>query len=306
MMSYVGRRLLQALVTVWAVLTVSFVMGRASGSPAPILLPPEASQTEINALNEALGFNEPLLTQYGRFLAGAVQGDFGTSYRERGTSALSIAAERLPATFELALTAFVIGLLLAFVAAVAIHITGSSRLRSVLIWGGSLRHSIPDFFFGLILVIVFSVLLGLLPSLGNRGPASLVMPIATIATGQFVLYVRLIDSALSEQAGADFVRTAYAKGMRHRTVVLTEMLPNALLPVLTVAGLNLGGLMGGTVIVEQVFSWPGLGQVMLNAVSQRDFPIVQAGLLIIALLFVAANFAVDLLYAAIDPRVRLT
>lgn len=306
MTSYVGRRLLQALVTVWAVLTVSFVMGRASGSPAPILLPPEASQTEINALNEALGFNAPLLIQYGRFLAGAVQGDFGTSYRERGTSALSIAAERLPATFELALTAFVIGLLLAFVAAVAIHVTGSRRLRSTLIWGGSLRHSIPDFFFGLILVIIFSVLLGLLPSLGNRGPASLVMPIATIATGQFVLYVRLIDSALSEQAGADFVRTAYAKGMRHHRVVLTEMLPNALLPVLTVAGLNLGGLMGGTVIVEQVFSWPGLGQVMLNAVSQRDFPIVQAGLLIIALLFVAANFAVDLLYAAIDPRVRLT
>jgi len=303
---YVGRRLLQALVTVWAVLTLSFVMGRATGSPAAILLPPESSQAELAAFDHALGFDRPLLDQYGSFLVGVLHGDFGTSYRERGVSALAIAAERLPATFQLAVSAFVIGLALALAAALAIHITGSRRLRSALVWGGSLRHSIPDFYFGLLLVIVLSVMLGLLPSLGRTSPQSFVMPILTIATGQFVLYVRLIDSALSEQAGQDYVRTAYAKGTSHVRVVLTEMLPNAILPVLTVAGLNLGGLLGGTVIVEQVFSWPGLGQVMLNAVSQRDFPIVQAGLLIIALLFVIVNFVVDLLYAALDPRVRLT
>lgn len=306
MTGYVLRRLLQALATVWAVLTVAFLMGRATGSPAAILLPPEASQTEISALNHALGFDQPLLSQYGTFLLGVLQGDFGTSYRERGTPALVIVAERLPATFQLALTAFVIGLVLALVAALTIHIRGSQRLRSVLVWSGSLRHSIPDFFFGLLLVIVLSVVLGLLPSLGRTGPSSFVMPIITIATGQFVLYLRLIDTALSEQSGQDYVRTAYARGASHPRVVLTEMLPNAILPVLTLAGLNLGGLLGGTVIVEQVFSWPGLGQAMLNAVSQRDFPIVQAGLLVIALLFVLVNFAVDLLYAALDPRVRLT
>lgn len=306
MIGYVLRRLLQAAATIWAVLTVAFLMGRATGSPAAILLPPEASQTEIEALNHALGFDQPLLSQYATFLAGVVRGDFGTSYRERGASALAIVVDRLPATFQLAITAFVIGLVLALIAAVSIHVSGSRRLRSVLIWSGSLRHSIPDFFFGLLLVIVLSVMLGLLPSLGRTGPSSFVMPILTIATGQFVLYLRLIDTALSEQSGQDYVRTAYATGASHPRVVLTEMLPNAILPVLTLAGLNLGGLLGGTVIVEQVFSWPGLGQAMLNAVSQRDFPIVQAGLLIIALLFVAVNFAVDLLYAVLDPRVRLS
>lgn len=306
MSRYLGRRLLQAFVTLWCILTLSFLMGRATGSPAAILLPPEASQTEIDQLNATLGFDRPLGTQYLEFLAGALQGDFGTSYRERGTPALEIVAERLPATFQLAISAFVIGLMLALVAALAIQITGSSRLRSALIWGGSLRHSIPDFFFGLLMVIIFSVILGALPSLGRSGPESLVMPVLTIATGQFVLYVRLIDSALSEQSVQDYVRTAYAQGKKRSAVVLSEMLPNAILPVLTMAGLNLGGLMGGTVIVEQVFSWPGFGQVTLNAVSQRDFPIVQAGLLIIAVLFIVTNLAVDLLYAVLDPRVRLT
>lgn len=157
----------------------------------------------------------------------------------------------------------------------------------------------------MLLVLIFAVGLGWLPSLGYTGLPSFVLPVATIATAQFVLYVRLLDSALSEQTTAEYVRTAYARGKSHAAVVATEMLPNAFLPILTVAGLNLAGLLGGTIIVEQVFSWPGMGVALINAVSQRDFAVVQAGLLVVVLIFVVVNVVVDLLYSLIDPRVKL-
>ncbi|PPL16131.1 ABC transporter permease [Microterricola pindariensis] len=304
MTKYVARRLLQAALTVFCVLTIAFVLGRASGKPAALMLTEGATEQQIHDLNETLGFNRPLLEQYLDFATGVLSGDFGNSYRNPGVPAITLIAERLPATMTLALTAFAVGLALALIAALAIHIRGSKLLRSLFIWGGSMRQSIPDFFFGVLLVLIFSVGLGALPSLGYTGPSSFVLPVATIATAQFVLYVRLLDSSLSEQAGQEYVRTAYARGKSHPAVVVTEMLPNALLPVLTVAGLNLAGLLGGAVIVEQVFAWPGLGEVLITAVSQRDFAVVQAGLLVVAMIFVIVNIAVDVLYSVIDPRVR--
>lgn len=298
------KRTGQAVITLFCVLTFAFILGRATGKPAGLLLPDNATAAEVDAFNGALGFNEPLHVQYLAFLTNALQGDFGVSYRQR-EPALALIFERLPATFELALWSFVIGLVLALLAALAIQITGSRKLRSFFIWGGSLRQSVPDFFFALIAVLLFSVLLGILPSLGRTSPESLVLPVLTIATGQFVLYVRLIDAALSEQASQDYVRTAFSKGQSRVKVLVTHMLPNALLPVLAMAGINLGSLLGGTVVVEAVFAWPGLGQVLTEAVSQRDFPIVQAGLLMVALIFVSVNLVVDLIAARVDPRVRL-
>lgn len=305
MTTYLTRRLLQALATVFCVLTIAFVLGRASGKPAALLLTDGATAQQIDELNEKLGFNRPVLDQYLDYLGGVLRGDFGTSYRNPGTPAVAMIAERLPATMTLALTAFAVGLALAVIAALLIHITGSPVLRAIFVWGGSLRQSIPDFFFGVLLVLVFSVSLALLPSLGYTGPASFVLPVATIATAQFVLYVRLLDAALSEQSTQEYVRTAYARGKSHPAVVMTEMFPNALLPILTVAGLNLAGLLGGAVIVEQVFAWPGVGEVLITAVSQRDFAVVQAGLLVVAMVFVLVNILVDLLYSVLDPRVRL-
>lgn len=304
MLRYLLRRIAQAVFTLFCVLTFAFILGRATGKPAGLLLPDNASAADVDALNGALGFNEPLYAQYGTFLAHVLGGDFGESYRQR-EPALGLVVERLPATFELAFWSFLLGLVLALAAALAIQLTGSRTLRSLFIWGGSLRHSVPDFFFALLAVLVFSVALGVLPSLGRTSPASLVLPVITIATGQFVLYVRLMDAALSDQASQDFVRTAFAKGQSRFHVLVSHMLPNALLPVLTMAGLNLGSLLGGTVVVEAVFAWPGLGQVLTDAVSQRDFPIVQAGLLVVALIFVTVNLAVDLLAAKVDPRVSL-
>lgn len=304
--TYLLRRALQAIATLFVVVSIAFVLGRLSGKPAALLLTEGATEQQIDELNEQLGFNRPIGAQYLDYLGGLLSGDFGSSYRNPGTPAITLVLERLPATMTLALTAFTIGLLLALVAAVLIHITGSPVLRALFVWGGSLRQSVPDFFFGVLLVLVFSVGLAMLPSLGYNGPASFVLPVATIATAQFVLYVRMLDASLSEQSNADYVRTAYARGKSHVAVVMTEMLPNAFLPILTVAGLNLAGLLGGTIIVEQVFAWPGVGEVLISAVSHRDFAVVQAGLLVVALTFVTVNVLVDVLYSVLDPRVKLT
>ncbi|PPG36093.1 ABC transporter permease [Pseudoclavibacter sp. RFBG4] len=298
---FIARRLALAVATVLAVVTIAFALGRATGEPGALLLPDNATQAEVDALNTALGFDRPLIVQYLDTLAGLVTGDFGSSYRLH-ESALGLVLERVPATLELAFWAFVIGLVLAVAAALAIQLTGSRTLRAVVGWAGAVRQSVPDFFFALLLVLVFSVLLGALPSLGRNSYASLVLPVLTLATGQFVMYLRLLDSSLSEQAGQDYVRTAIAQGQRRSTVLFTRMLPNAALPVLGMAGLNLGGLLGGTVVVEVVFAWPGLGQLLTTAVSQRDFPIVQAGLVFVALAFVIVNTAVDVLVRRIDTR----
>jgi len=298
---FLARRLALAVATVLTVVTIAFVLGRATGEPGALLLPDNATQSDIDAVNGALGFDRPLVVQYLDTLVGLVTGDFGDSYRLR-ESALGLVLERVPATVELAFWAFVIGLALAVAAALTIQLTGSRALRAVVGWAGAIRQSVPDFFFALLLVLVFSVLLGALPSLGRTSYASLVLPVATLATGQFVMYLRLLDSALSEQAGQDHVRTAIAQGQSRMRVLVTRMLPNAALPVLGMAGLNLGGLLGGTVVVEVVFAWPGLGKLLTDAVSQRDFPIVQAGLVFVALAFVVVNTAVDVLVHRVDTR----
>lgn len=306
MATYLLRRILQAIATLFIAVSIAFLLGRATGKPAALILTEGATEQQIHDLNGKLGFNDPIGVQYLNYLGGLLRGDFGVSYKNPGQSAIEIIAERLPATMTLAITSFAIGLVLAVAAAALIHIRGSRTLRALFVWSGSLRQSVPDFFFGVLLVLLFSVALGWLPSLGYSGTPSLVLPVATIATAQFVLYVRLLDAALSEQTTAEYVRTAYARGKSHTAVVLTEMLPNAFLPILTVAGLNLAGLLGGTIIVEQVFAWPGVGSALIGAVGQRDFAVVQAGLLVVSLIFVVVNVAVDILYSLIDPRVKLS
>lgn len=306
MLRHLSRRGIQALVTVFVVVTVAFVLGRASGSPAAQLLPDTASREQIEALNARLGFDRPVLVQYGEYLAGLVRGDLGDSYRQTGVPALQVVAERLPASLSLGALGLVLGLVLALGTAVLLQITGASRVRSLVLAVGSLRQSTPDFLFGVLLVAVFAVSLGWLPSLGNRQASGIVLPAVTIATGQFVLYLRLAGHALQEQSAADHVRTAYARGESRARVVLAEVLPNALLPVLTIAGINLGSFLGGLVIVENVFAWPGLGQLVLSAVYARDFPVVQAALVVVALLFILSTLLVDLVSGLLDPRVRVT
>lgn len=306
MLYYAARRVAQAFVTIFGVVTITFIFGRLAGSPATQLLPETATQADIDALNARLGFDRPFLVQYLDYLGGLAQGDFQDSYRQAGVSSMSMVMERLPSSLYLGAVGLVLGLVLAFTAVMAIQLTGSRLLRSLVIGSGSFRASIPDFFFGLLLVLIFAVQLGWLPSLGNSAPGSVILPALTMGTGQFVVYTRLLNNSMVDEGLADYVRTARARGDSRSRIVLTEVLPNALLPVLTLVGINLGTFVGGLVLIETVFAWPGMGQLIVGAVYARDFPVVQSGLIIVALLFVLANLLVDIVQGALDPRVRLS
>ncbi|MFZ4533084.1 MAG: ABC transporter permease, partial [Alsobacter sp.] len=178
--------------------------------------------------------------------------------------------------------------------------------RRCVLWLALVRQAIPTFWFGLLLILAFSVSLRWLPSLGRGTMANLVLPALTLGTYELALYLRLLDASFREQQSHDYVRTAYAKGEKRTRVLIREILPNVLLPMVTIAGLNLGVLLGGTVVTETVFSWPGVGRLIVQAVSQRDYPVIVAGILVTSLIFVLLNLLVDLLYAVLDPRVRLS
>src|SRR6478736_3485598 len=305
MAGFLTRRLLQSLLTLLGVLTATFFLVRLAGDPTTLLLPVEATPDEIATFRTALGLDRPLPVQYVKFLTHALEGDFGISLRQR-TPALELVLERLPATFELALTSFILGLALAFAVGVSVRLSGSARLRTFVMWIALARQAIPVFWFGLLLILLFSVTLRWLPSLGRGGITHLVLPAITLSKYEVALYLRLFNSSLATEAKQDYVRTAFAKGQSRSKIIIRHMLPNALLPLITIAGINLGVLLGGTVVTETVFSWPGVGRLIVQSVSQRDYPVIIAGVVVVCLIFVIVNLIVDLLYAYVDPRVRLS
>jgi peptide/nickel transport system permease protein len=304
MAGFLTRRLLQSLLTLLGVLTATFFLVRLAGDPTTLLLPVEATPDEIATFRTALGLDRPLPVQYVKFLTHALEGDFGISLRQR-TPALELVLERLPATFELALTSFILGLALAFAVGVSVRLSGSARLRTFVMWIALARQAIPVFWFGLLLILLFSVTLRWLPSLGRGGITHLILPAITLSTYEVALYLRLFNSSLATEAKQDYVRTAFAKGQSRSQVLIKHMLPNALLPLVTIAGINLGLLLGGTVVTETVFSWPGVGRLIVQSVSQRDYPVIIAGVFVVCLIFMMINLIIDLLYAYLDPRVRL-
>lgn len=305
MIRYVVSRLTRAILTLLGVAVIAFFLVRLAGNPAALMLGPEASPEDIDRLSGALGLNDPIWVQLGGFLGGLATGDLGDSYTQN-IPAMSVVLSRFPSTLQLALTSFAVAVVLALALVLVIVRFDLGWLRQGMIWLGSARQAIPSFWFALMLVIVFSVNLGMLPALGNRdGVASLILPVVTIATLELALYLRLFDQGFFDELGQDYVRTARAKGASKNAVLVSHVLPNALLPVVTIAGLNLGALLGGLLVVEIVFGWPGLGQLLLTAVNSRDYPVVQACLLVIAAFFVAVNLIVDLLYGVLDPRTRV-
>jgi peptide/nickel transport system permease protein len=304
MIYFVLRRTLQSVLTILGVMTVAFFLVRLAGDPVALLLPVEASDRDIAQLRDALGLDRPLFVQYLKFLGNAASGDFGMSLRQHA-SALSLVLERLPATLELALSAFFLGLLLAFTLGLGMQLTRSSRLRAAIMWLALGRQAIPVFAFGLLLILIFSVWLRWLPSLGRGGLSHIVLPALTLGTYELALYLRLFNASLAAEQAQDYVRTAFAKGQARTCVVLRHMLPNALLPLVTMAGINLGILLGGTVVTETVFSWPGVGRLIVQSVTQRDFPVIIAGVFVVSVIFVVVNLAVDILYSFLDPRVSI-
>ena len=297
------QRVLRAALTLWLVVSVVFIILRLSGDPVVLLLSENASQDQIDALRDHLGLNASLPVQYARYWASVIQGDLGQSLRQR-QPALGLVLERFPATLQLAAAAFglaaVLGLTIGVLAALT-RGTAWDRLAMGLI---SVLQSGPAFFVGIVLILVFSVRLGWLPTSGRGGWKHLVLPAVTLSGFTMASLARLARSALLDVLRLDFIRTARAKGLNERTVIIQHALRNAALPLITVMGLELGGLLTGAVITETVFAWPGIGRLAVNAVSTRDYPLVQASVVFIALVFIAINFAIDCSYGLIDPRVR--
>lgn len=296
-------RLLSSLGVLWAAVTVVFVLSRASGDPVAQLLPENANPEQVAQMQATLGLDRPLIVQYLDFLGGLVRLDLGDSllYREPVTSLI---AERIPATALLAAAALLITVVVAFLAgSIAAMRRGTGVDRTVM--GAVLvGQSTPAFWVGILLVLLFGVQLRVLPAAGYGTLAHLVLPATTLAIFSVAVVARLLRSSLIEVMGQDHVRTARAKGAGEVRVLLGHCLRNASMPVITVLGLELGALLGGAILTEQIFNWPGIGRLTIDAISFRDFPLVQGTVVLFAATFIVVNLLVDLSYAIIDPRVR--
>lgn len=290
-------------VLVLVTLVIFFVI-RVKGDPVAQLAPVDLlTPQEIAALRHAYGFDRPIYVQYVDFMVHLAQGDFGTSFRYR-QPALPLVIERLPKTVVLALAAALIAWLMALPLGIIAAVRRNSLVDLVATTASVLGRALPNFWLGIILILLFAVSLGWLPVSGSDTPAHLVLPAVTLGVGLATTLTRLIRSSMLEVIRQDYIVTARAKGLTQRVVMIKHALRNGLIPVLTVFGLQAAWLLGGVVIVEQVFAWPGMGQLMVKAVLTRDMAIVQAGVFVFALIVMAMNLSVDLLYTFLDPQIR--
>ncbi len=306
MARYVARRALRAAMVILAVLAVVFFILNLTGDPARLMVRADATEQEVQQMRVAMGFDQPLYVRFGRFLAGAMRGDFGMSLRFREEAALALVLERFPATLQLAGVTFVWSIGAALILGLVSAVRRYSWIDNLATLLALVGQSMPNFWLGIMLILVFSVGLGWLPSFGSGGPQHLVLPAITL--GAFILArnTRLIRSTMIEALSQDYVRTARAKGVAERNVVLGHALKNAAIPIVTLVGLDFGTLLGGAVITETVFAWPGVGRLAIESIYARDFPVVQAAVFFVASGFVLINLFVDLLYTWLDPRIRLS
>lgn len=304
MTAFVVRRLLLAVLVVFGVSLVTFFLTFLSGDPVVLMLPPDASGEQIARFRRDWGFDDPILVQYGRFLGRALQGDLGVSLRH-GTPALPLIAERLPATFQLTVTAMVVAILLAIPLGIlsATHRGTPIDLLSMTI--ALVGQAVPNFWLSIMAILLFSVTLGWLPTSGRGTWLHLVMPVGVLTIGLMALLTRLARSTMLEVLSEDYVRTARAKGLREWAVLSGHALRNALIPLVTVVGLQFGYILGGAVVIETVFTWPGVGLFTIQAITNRDYPVVQAAVLILSSAVVLINLIVDILYGWLDPRIRV-
>jgi ABC-type dipeptide/oligopeptide/nickel transport system permease component len=302
MLQYLLKRLWHTVFVLIGISVISFFFIHLSGDPVMLMLPADASHQEIETLREQLGFNDPIHEQYLRFAWQAVRGEFGKSLYYK-VPAMELILERLPASLELAVAA----MLIALVVAVPIGIVSAVRRGSLLDMGSMLGAlfglSMPHFWLGIMLILLFSVTLGWLPTSGRGTLAHLIMPSLALGMSLMAMFARLTRSVMLEVLSLDYIRTARSKGLKERIVISKHAFKNALIPIVTVAGMQFGFLLGGTVIIETVFAWPGVGRLVVQAIFNRDYPLVQAIVLVLAVIFVAVNFLVDMLYMYLDPRI---
>jgi len=297
------RRTLRAAAALVLVTAVVFTLLHLSGDPTYILLAPEATPEQRAAFRHQYGLDQPLPVQYARYLGRVVQGDFGQSFSFQAP-ALSVALQRLPATLELTLAAMGIAVVIAIPAAVLASLRRGTLFDRAMMGVTLLGQSVPTFWLGMMMIIVLAVNLRLLPASGRGGWAHLAMPAVALALWLMALLARVTRSEMLEALEQDYVRTARAKGLTERSIAARHALKNALLPIVTVLGLQFGGLLGGAVMTETVFAWPGVGTLILDAILKKDFPVVLAGVMIVAVGFIVVNLVLDLLYTVLDPRIR--
>ena len=300
---FILKRFVETLVVLYLALTAVFVMVRLTGDPVLLMIPADATPEFIEQFRREMGFNKPLAVQYGRFLLGAVHGDFGKSLRQQA-SAISLVIERIPASLLLTTTSMFIALM----ASIPIGIFSASKRGSLMDKLGTVNavfgQSIPNFWLGLMLILVFSVLLRWLPTGGMGSWKHLILPSITLAAYSVARITRLTRSSMIEVLQMDYIQTARAKGLKELRILWKHALKNALIPIITITGLQIGVIFGGAVITESIFSWPGLGRLLVQSIYFRDFPTVQASVFIIAVMVCLVNLIVDLLYGLVNPEIR--
>ena len=303
MQRYLLRRILLALLTLLVVSLIIFVMSRAAGDPRHIYLDDYSTQEDWDRLTESLGLDKPYYQQYGIFLGSALKGDFGESIKEARPS-MDVIIERVPATLQLGLAAFAFSV----IAGVPLGILSAVKRGSFLDMAGKIvaliGQSAPVFWLGLMLMFLFAVRLQWLPPYGRQEFASIVLPAVALGWFYAAANLRLLRSAMLNVLDSEYVKLARAKGVSNNIVIWKHALRNALVPVLTFAGITLGSLVTGSVVVETVFAWPGLGQLAIQALAGNDYPLLQAVVIVFTLMYVTAAMLVDIMYAYIDPRIR--
>ena len=312
MTGYLVRRVGQAIVVLLGVTVVVFMLVHlVPGDPIRTSMGTQFDQSKYEALRERAGFDLPLPVQYGRYLASAVTGDLGVSFRS-GRPVTTTLLSRLPASLSLAGASLIVALLIAVPLGIISAVRSGTKLDYAATVFSQAGISIPDFWMGILLIVYFARVLKWLPPSGYVSPlddplawlSHLILPAVTVGLVSGSILTRFVRSAVLESMGEDYTRTARSKGLKERTVVTRHVLRNALVPIITVTGLQLAYLLGGVIIVEVIFAWPGLGQLALIAVENRDYPVLQGAVLLIAATFLLINLAVDLLYAAVDPRIK--
>jgi peptide/nickel transport system permease protein len=304
LLQVISRRLVFGFISVVAASMVVFVLTRLSGDPAVLMMPVDATIMEIDAFRERMGWNDPWLVQYGRFVWGALQGDFGTSLRH-AQPAFAMVMDHMPATLQLAFTAMVI----AIIVAVPLGIITAARRGTWVDGVGQLfttfGQSVPNFWLAIMLIAILAVEYRLLPVAGRGTPLHLVLPSLTIAVGVIAIVMRLTRTSMLEVVSEDYIRTARGKGLPEWRILIKHAARNVMIPIVTIIGLRFGYILGSAVVVETVFAWPGVGYFTLQAIRNADYPIVQASVFVLAVCIIAINLIVDLLYAALDPRIRM-
>ena len=301
---FLGLRVLRAIAIAFAVVTIIFFLfSLVPGDQAAFLAGPGATQEEVDNLRESLGLNDPVLVQYFRHVTGLIQGDFGTSGVFK-SDPLPFILERIPAT--LALTAAAIGLTIligipAGLVSALFHMRVPDLAISVSVVA---LLAVPNFWLGLLLLSLFSVQLGWLPSFGFSGPLSLILPTLALAARLIALVARMTRGVTIDELGKDYVRTARSKGLSRTAILVRHVLRNVMIPTLTVIGLQTGYLLGGSVVIERLFAWPGIGDLMINAIGQRDYAVAQAVTILFVIAFLIINLIIELLYVLINPRMR--